>query len=119
MGRACACSDGDDLSGKQIPDSHFLGDNNCKECHQDEFKDWQGSHHDKAMQTADSVSVLAGFRGEKFTSQGITSRFYEKDNEFYANTEGPDGKYHDYKVIYTFGITPLQQYIVQFPVYLR
>ncbi len=103
------------LSGKQIPDSHFLGDNNCKECHQDEFKDWQGSHHDKAMQIADSVSVLAGFKGEKFTSQGITSRFYEKDNEFYANTEGPDGKYHEYKVIYTFGITPLQQYIVQFP----
>uniref|UniRef100_UPI003421B288 tetratricopeptide repeat protein n=1 Tax=Winogradskyella sp. TaxID=1883156 RepID=UPI003421B288 len=103
------------LSGKQISDSHFLGDNNCKECHIKEFKDWQGSHHDKAMQIADSFSVLAGFNGEKFTSQGITSHFYKKDNAFYANTEGPDGKYHDYKVIYTFGITPLQQYIVQFP----
>jgi len=103
------------LSGKQIPDNHFLGDNNCKECHQDEFKDWQGSDHDKAMQIADSISVLADFKGETFTSQGITSRFFEKDNVFYANTEGPDGKYHDYKVIYTFGVTPLQQYIVQFP----
>ncbi len=103
------------VSAKQIPDSHFLGDNNCKECHQDEFKDWQGSHHDKAMQIVDSISVLAYFKGEKFASQGITSHFYKKDNYFYVNTEGPDGKYHDYKVIYTFGITPLQQYIVQFP----
>ena len=103
------------LSGKQIPDDHFLGDNNCKECHKEEFKDWQGSDHDKAMQIADSVSVLAGFTGEKFTSQGITSYFFKKDNAFYANTEGPDGEYHDYKVVYTFGITPLQQYIVQFP----
>ncbi len=103
------------LSGKQIPDRDFLGDNNCKECHKDQFKDWQGSHHDKAMQIADSISVLAGFKGEKFTSQGITSYFYKKDTDFYVNTEGPDGKYHDYKVIYTFGVTPLQQYIVQFP----
>ena len=31
------------------------------------------------------------------------------------NTDGPDGKNHDYKIIYTFGVTPLQQYIVQFP----
>ena len=103
------------LTGKLIPDNHFLGDNNCKECHKDEFKDWQGSHHDKAMQIADSITVLANFKDETFTSQGITSRFYKKDTDFYVNTEGPDGKYHDYKVIYTFGITPLQQYIVQFP----
>ena len=27
-------------STKLIPDSHFLGDNNCKVCHQDEFKHW-------------------------------------------------------------------------------
>ena len=103
------------LSGKQIADSEFLGDNNCKECHKEEFKDWQGSHHDKAMQIADSTSVLASFNDEKFISQGITSHFYKKGNNFYVNTEGPDGNYHEYKVIYTFGITPLQQYIVQFP----
>ena len=83
------------LTGKLIPDNHFLGDNNCKECHKDEFKDWQGSHHDKAMQIADSITVLANFKDETLTSQGITSRFYKKDTDFYVNTEGPDGKYHD------------------------
>lgn len=103
------------LSAKDIPDSYFLGDNNCKECHQQEFKDWQGSHHDKAMQVADSLSVLAGFDGEKFTSQGVSSHFFKKDTSYYVNTEGPDGKYHDYKIVYTFGIIPLQQYIVKFP----
>lgn len=103
------------LSGKLIPDTDFLGDQNCKECHQKEYEDWKGSHHDKAMQIADSSTVLADFKGEKFSSQGVTSHFYKKDNDFYVNTEGPDGKYHDFKVIYTFGITPLQQYIVQFP----
>lgn len=103
------------LSGKQIPDSHFLGDEKCKECHQNQFKKWEGSHHDKAMQIADSTSVLGDFKNQKFTSQGVTSKFYKKGNDFYVNTDGPDGKNHDYKIVYTFGLTPLQQYIVQFP----
>ena len=103
------------VSDKEIPDIYFLGDFKCKECHQNEFKDWKGSHHDKAMQVADSVSVLGNFNGEKFTSQGVTSYFYKKGVDFYVNTEGPDGKNHDYQIIYTFGITPLQQYIVKFP----
>lgn len=103
------------LSGKIIPDNHFLGDKKCKECHQQESKEWEGSHHDKAMQIADSISVLANFNNIIFTSQGVTSTFYKKQKDFYVNTEGPDGKNHDYKIVYTFGVTPLQQYIVQFP----
>jgi hypothetical protein len=103
------------VSTKEIPDSHFLGDNNCKECHKGQFKEWKGSHHDKAMQLTDSTSVLGNFNGEKFTSQGVTSHFYKKEGSFYVNTEGPDGNNHDYKIVYTFGFTPLQQYIVKFP----
>jgi tetratricopeptide (TPR) repeat protein len=103
------------LSSKEIPDSHFLGDHNCKECHAEEFKEWKGSHHDKAMQIADSTTVLANFNGEVFESKEMTSRFFKKDGEYYVNTQGPEGEYQDYKIIYTFGITPLQQYIVEFP----
>ena len=103
------------VSTNQIPDAKFLGDDACKKCHLDEYKAWEGSHHDKAMQTATRETILAAFNGEKFTSQGITSRFYSKGKDFFVNTEGPDGKYHDYQIIYTFGLTPLQQYIVKFP----
>ena len=103
------------VSTKQIPDAHFLGDESCKECHQNQFKDWQGSHHDKSMQIATRTTVLADFKGEKFNSQGVKNRFFNKDGVFYANTEGPDGKNHNYKIEYVFGITPLQQYIVKFP----
>ena len=31
------------------------------------------------------------------------------------NTKGEDGNYHNHKIEYTFGVSPLQQYIVQFP----
>ncbi|WP_396600469.1 tetratricopeptide repeat protein [Algibacter sp. R77976] len=102
-------------STKLIPDNHFLGDQKCKSCHEDEFELWQGSHHDKAMQIVSDSTILGDFNNTKFKSQGVTSHFFKKDDDFYVNTEGPDGTYEDYKIEYVFGVKPLQQYIVQFP----
>lgn len=98
----------------KLTDADYVGSESCKSCHEQEYDDWEGSHHDKAMMDADAVSVLADFN-TTFTSQGVTSKFYTKDDKYYVNTEGPDGAYYDYEIIYTFGITPLQQYIVEFP----
>ncbi|MCK5470594.1 MAG: hypothetical protein KAI99_18855, partial [Cyclobacteriaceae bacterium] len=98
----------------KLTNADYVGSESCKSCHEVEYNDWEGSHHDKAMMEADANSVLADFN-TTFISQGVTSRFYTKDDKFYVNTEGSDGKYDDYEIIYTFGITPLQQYIVEFP----
>ncbi|WP_242093295.1 tetratricopeptide repeat protein [Aestuariivivens sediminicola] len=103
------------VSTIQIPDSDFLGDKACVECHSKAFEEWQGSHHDKAMDKATDTTVLGDFEDAKFSSQGITSHFFKRDNAYYVNTEGPDGNYHDYRIEYTFGVEPLQQYIVKFP----
>ena len=102
-------------STKLIPDNQFLGDQKCMECHNPEFKLWQGSHHDKAMQAVSDSSVLGDFNNTKYISQGVTSVFFKKGEYFYVNTEGPEGTYEDFKIEYVFGIKPLQQYIVQFP----
>ena len=32
-----------------------------------------------------------------------------------VRTDGPDGKLADFEVAYTFGVEPLQQYLIQFP----
>ncbi len=96
-------------------ESTFIGSMSCKSCHESAFQKWEGSHHDLAMQTADSSSVLANFNQQTFTSHGVTSTFTSNGNTYYVNTQGPDGAYHDYKIEYTFGVTPLQQYIVKFP----
>lgn len=98
-----------------IPNKHYVGSQKCKECHADQFEQWEGSHHDKSMQKANRQSILAPFKGEVYKSQGVTSTFFQKEGKFYVNTEGRDGKNHDFEIIYTFGITPLQQYIVLFP----
>lgn len=93
----------------------FVGSKSCKSCHEEEFKSWEGSHHDQAMKIADSTTILANFNNTTFTHNNVKNSFFKKDGDFYVNTEGPDGKYYDYKIIYTFGFTPLQQYIVKFP----
>ncbi|NJN25783.1 MAG: tetratricopeptide repeat protein [Cyclobacteriaceae bacterium] len=97
-----------------LPNPDYMGSESCKSCHEQEYADWLGSDHDRAMMVADSVSVLANF-DTVFVSQGVTSRFYSREGKYFVHTEGKDGIYNDFEIIYTFGIRPLQQYIVEFP----
>ncbi len=98
----------------EITQKSFAGSKECKVCHEKEYKDWMGSDHQLAMQKADSASVLADFNDAYFTGKGVKYHFFKKDSLYFVNTEGHDGKYHDYEVKYTFGFRPLQQYIVPF-----
>jgi Flp pilus assembly protein TadD len=67
------------------------------------------------METADASHVLGNFDGATFTHFGVTSTFKKHDGKFFARTDGPDGKLHDYEIAYTFGVDPLQQYLIRFP----
>jgi len=95
--------------------SKFVGSVTCLSCHKEQYSSWEKSHHYQAMKVADSSSVLADFNDVSFISNNIKSTFFKKGNDYFVNTEGEDKNYHDYKIEYTFGVTPLQQYIVQFP----
>lgn len=46
---------------------------------------------------------------------GLTSRMFRRGDRFFVTTEGPDGRMGTYEVKYTFGVRPLQQYLVAFP----
>ena len=93
----------------------FVGSESCKSCHETAYELWENSHHDQAMKIADSTSILANFNNTTFTHNNVKSTFYKKEGDFYVNTTDENGVYTDYKIIYTFGFFPLQQYIVQFP----
>ncbi len=101
----------------EIPSSQqaFVGSQSCISCHSQEYESWEGSHHDLAMKIADSTTVLGDFDGQVFTNKGIKTRFFKENGEYHVNTQGPDGEYHDYEVTYTFGVEPLQQYLIKFP----
>jgi tetratricopeptide (TPR) repeat protein len=93
----------------------FIGSAVCAGCHAAESTAWRGSHHDLAMQVATDSTVLGDFDDARFTYGGITSRFFKRDGKFFVNTDGPDGKLADFEIGYTFGVTPLQQYLIAFP----
>ena len=93
--------------------AEYVGQKVCAKCHVEQSSLWQGSHHDLAMQRADENSVLGDFSNTTFTYAGITSRFFKKNKKFMVHTDGADGKLHDFEIKYTFGVTPLQQYLVE------
>ena len=93
----------------------YVGEQVCVECHKEQSRQWKGSHHDLAMMTASSESVLGDFANASLTHDGVTSKFFRQGDDFFVNTMGPDGELHDYKIKYTFGVYPLQQYLIEFP----
>ncbi len=93
----------------------FVGSEACASCHQAETKLWQVSQHKHAMQHASAASVLGDFNDASFDYYGVRSRFFKQDGKFVVETDGPDGKLVAFQIKYTFGIDPLQQYLVDFP----
>ncbi|MDA9839496.1 multiheme c-type cytochrome [Porticoccaceae bacterium] len=95
--------------------ANYIGAAECAGCHQQEFNDWQGSHHDWAMKIANPESVLGDFNNVSFSHGGVVSTFTRSGNQYYVTTQGADGQYQKFKIDYSFGVTPLQQYLISFP----
>jgi tetratricopeptide (TPR) repeat protein len=93
----------------------YVGSSACKACHSKQFDQWTGSHHDLAMQPANESTVLGNFSNQVFEHQGVRTRFYRQGKRFMVETQGADGHNHEFEISYTFGVTPLQQYLVGFP----
>ena len=93
----------------------FVGARVCGSCHQDELKRWTGSHHQLAMQPVNPRSVLGNFNRATFSNLGVTSTFFRRGAKFLVLTDGPDGRLHEYEIQYTFGVYPLQQYLISMP----
>lgn len=93
----------------------YVGRERCVHCHSAEADLFHGSDHDLAMQPADESTVLGDFEDTDFSYAGVTSTFYRKEDAFWVRTDGPDGTLQNYRIAYTFGVEPLQQYMVEFP----
>ena len=91
----------------------YVGSGQCAGCHAAEAEAWRGSHHELAMAEASDDKVLGDFNDAEFTAHGVTSSFYRRDGQYFVRTDGPDGELHDYRIRYTFGWYPLQQYLIE------
>jgi tetratricopeptide (TPR) repeat protein len=93
----------------------FVGREQCIDCHDAAYEQWLGSDHDNAMDIANDQTILGDFNGAELEHDGVTSRFYRRGDEYFVFTEGPGGEMAEFEVRYTFGVEPLQQYLVPFP----
>jgi tetratricopeptide (TPR) repeat protein len=99
-----------------LPDattSTYVGRQSCIQCHTVQARQWLGSHHDLAMDVASHQSVLGDFEDAELTHHGVASRFFRHGDKYLVNTEGREGRMSDFEIKYTFGVEPLQQYLVE------
>lgn len=84
---------------------------NCVNCHAEQVADWQQSDHAKAMAKATPASVLSDFNNAEVTHFTQKALFYHNDNGYFIRFT-QKGQSTDYKVSYTFGHYPLQEYLI-------
>lgn len=93
----------------------FVGSASCGSCHAREYGDWRSSDHARAMAAAIPANVLGDFSGVT-VHDGKHSATFRRDGDHYIiRTDGPGGTVADFTITETFGVDPLQQYLVLFP----
>jgi len=97
----------------ETPPAHYVGTNTCGSCHSPQLTEWRSSQHQAAMADASDRSVKGDFSDAHFTYAGTTSRFFKQDGKYFVRTDGPDGRLGDFEIKYTFGVEPLQQYLIE------
>jgi hypothetical protein len=67
------------------------------------------------MDIANARTVLGDFDDARSEHRGVATTFRRDGERFLVRTEGPQGQLEEYEITHTFGVEPLQQYLVPFP----
>ena len=89
----------------------YAGSQTCGQCHREAFAQWQQSHHGQAMAHPTPETVKGDFTERDLTLRGQRIGFTQKDDHFAMRLDGADGELESFRVAYTFGTAPLQQYL--------
>lgn len=97
----------------------FVGSEQCASCHQSQHQLWQQSHHRHAFAPANANSVLGDFSSVavNYTDGVATFEQRQLSNKIDYQIRLTGSVSHKeekiYPVVYTLGVFPLQQYIVE------
>ena len=112
---ACSQAPAPDVLPATPAEPKFVGSAACASCHEDAYANWAGSHHDLAMQVADETTVIGDFDNARFEYFDTVTEFRREGDAFLVRTQDDQGELADFPVSFAFGVTPLQQYLVEFP----
>jgi len=111
----CGCDQPEAVVEKPAGDSppRFVGSQACTRCHVEEGERWLGSHHDRAMEEPSQASIVGQFDGSSLRHFGRSWRFIREGRKFFVELEELGRPVERLRVAYTFGVEPLQQYLVE------
>jgi tetratricopeptide (TPR) repeat protein len=93
--------------------AQYAGSHSCRECHPDQFRKWDSSHHGLAERKTDAKLDDAAFVPAKTFAHGTQSTTAAKQNEDYILTAlGFGNKEAPYKIERVIGHDPLRQFLV-------
>ncbi|BHH85894.1 tetratricopeptide repeat protein [Desulforhopalus sp. 52FAK] len=107
---------GHNIAVVEEQENHFVGSKACASCHKGVYEKWENSHHDLAMAVATDEIVRGDFNDAVYFDKysGVTSRFFQKAEKYFVETEDGDGVVERFEITHTFGVYPLQQYLIPF-----
>ncbi len=95
--------------------STFVGSNQCLRCHSSESELWSDSHHFHSMEPASKESIKATFEEDSLTLDGVHYEFSKDTSGFFVTISEKNSEKKVHKIEYSFGYSPLQQYLVELP----
>ncbi len=103
------------VAGKAVlaSDFSYVKSQTCRACHEAQYDSWQDSHHAWSMRPATTDNVLGDFNNAAFSTPNQKAIFTRTANTFQVAITENDASSRTFEILYTVGVTPLQQYIVQ------
>ena len=95
------------LAGCASPSTEYVGSATCGSCHSEAYAAWKTSDHMRAMQLPTSETVAGDFNDVPFDHFGDQYLFTKRDSAYVVVYNGDS-----LDVAYTFGYSPLQQYLL-------
>lgn len=98
-----------------ITAAQYVGSTTCTGCHAAQHEAWQQSQHEQAMAAATPDRVLGDFEAPPFVAGHSETAFSRQGEAFRVRTEDEHGTPTEFDIAYTFGVDPIQQYLVARP----
>ena len=96
-------------------DPAYIGSQTCAECHRTEYDRWQGSHHDLAMQPAKPHACWVISIMPSLPSLASPPLSFARMKSSWCAPMARTAACRYFEILYTFGVYPLQQYLIEFP----
>ena len=102
-----------ELSAEEIH-ADYAGSESCRDCHEDQFNEWTGSHHQLAERGVSKPLDELAFHPHRTIKHATQTSETKVDNEqFQIVTLGKRDKVEPHAIKRAIGVKPLLQYLVE------